>query len=267
LAFSWQNDASQTTLIDSHTLSGSANFSGAPMNSPLPFDHLVLMLRDRLVARAPAFEADGYTLTEVSVHNLGSINRLITLDDAYIELLGWPAGQAPARKEIADSPMGPEALVFRTPDAHATHQRLEALGFRMNPVVHLERPINVQGQAHTARFETVRFAEQPIAGFRMYFCQHLTPELVWNSGTTRHANGAAALDKIVLSSARADQAARILAQLTDAPLSGSGAGPFKVTLDNVVLEARQSLDAAVATINTIVLRRHDGAIYDFATHT
>ncbi|MFW7340556.1 VOC family protein [Pollutimonas sp. H1-120] len=236
------------------------------MNSPLSFDHLVLMLRDRLVEQAPAFEADGYTLTELSAHNLGSMNRLITLDSAYIELLGWPSGQAPARKEIADSPMGPEALVFRTPDAHATHRRLQALGFRMNPVVSLERPINVRGQAHTARFETVRFAEQPIEGFRLYFCQHLTPELVWNPESTRHANGAAALARIVLCSAHAGQTAQILAQLTDAPLSESGLGTFEITLDNVVLEVRQSLEATLAIIDSVALRRHDGQVRAFETH-
>jgi hypothetical protein len=66
---------------------------GAPMSRSLSFDHLVLMLRDQLEEQAPVFEADGYTLTELAVHNLGSMNRLITLDSAYIELLGWPAGQ------------------------------------------------------------------------------------------------------------------------------------------------------------------------------
>lgn len=236
------------------------------MNTSLPFDHLVLMLRDRLVEQAPAFEADGYTLTELSVHNLGSMNRLITLDSTYIELLGWPAGQPPARKEIANSQLGPEALVFRMPDAHATHRRLEALGFRMNPVVTLARPINVKGQLHTARFETVRFAEQPIEGFRIYFCQHVTPELVWNSEATQHANGAVAMEKIVLCSAQAEQVAQILAQLADAPLSGSGRDAFTVTLDNVDLEVRQSVDATLASIDSVVLRRHDGAVYPFDTH-
>ncbi|HWK69375.1 MAG TPA: VOC family protein [Burkholderiaceae bacterium] len=236
------------------------------MNTSLPFDHLVLMLRDRLVEQAPAFEADGYTLTELSVHNLGSMNRLITLDSAYIELLGWPAGQPPARKEIADSPMGPEALVFRTPDAHATHRRLQELGFKVNPVVSLQRPINVNGQAHTARFETVRFAEQPIEGFRVYFCQHLTPELVWNPESTRHANGAVALDRIVLCSAHAGQAAGVLARLVDAPLSGAGPAAFKITLDNVVLEVRQRVGATVATIESVALRRHDGEVCAFETH-
>jgi hypothetical protein len=236
------------------------------MSRSLSFDHLVLMLRDRLEEQAPVFEADGYTLTELAVHNLGSMNRLITLDSAYVELLGWPAGQAPARKEIANSPMGPEALVFRTSDAHATYRRLKALGFGMNPVISLERPINIKGQAHTARFDTVRFEEQPIAGFRVYFCQHLTPELVWNSETTRHANGAVSLDKIVLSAAQADQTAEILARLTDAPLSESGPGLFEITLENMVLQVRQSIGATVATIDSVAMRRQDGQIYAFETH-
>ncbi|NGM86129.1 VOC family protein [Parapusillimonas sp. SGNA-6] len=236
------------------------------MNSPLSFDHLVLMMRDRLVEQAPAFEADGYTLTELSVHNLGSINRLITLDSTYIELLGWPAGQAPARKEIADSPMGPEALVFRSADAQATHRRLQSLGFKVDPVVSLERPINVNGQAHTARFETVRFAEQPIQGFRIYFCQHLTPELVWTPDATRHANGARAIDKITLDSADAHQTARVLAQLTDAPLTESESDAFMIGLDNVVLEVRQRAAARMATIDSVALRRQDGTVCAFDTH-
>src|SRR3546814_15204459 len=62
------------------------------------------------------FEKDGYFLTDLAVHNLGSINRLITLDNSYIELLGWPEGAPPARKEIANSPASMEALVFRSTD-------------------------------------------------------------------------------------------------------------------------------------------------------
>lgn len=104
------------------------------MNHPSPpdalaFDHLVVMLRDQLMERASVFERDGYRLTELSVHNLGSINRLIPLDSTYIELLGWPAGQAPARKEIANQPLGLDALVFRTQDAQGTYQQLADQGF------------------------------------------------------------------------------------------------------------------------------------------
>src|SRR3546814_16756107 len=60
---------------------------------PLDFDHLVLMVRDQLTEHAQQLLQDGFHLTDLAVHNLGSINRLITLESAYIELLGWPAGK------------------------------------------------------------------------------------------------------------------------------------------------------------------------------
>lgn len=83
------------------------------------FDHAVVMVRDRLDALAPHFERQGFHLSDKAVHNLGSCNRLIVLEGTYVELLGWPPGAPPARKEIADSPFGLEALVFRTYDAEA----------------------------------------------------------------------------------------------------------------------------------------------------
>ena len=88
------------------------------------FDHAVVMVRDRLDALAPHFERQGFHLSDKAVHNLGSCNRLIVLEGTYVELLGWPPGAPPARKEIADSPFGLEALVFRTYDAEATRERL-----------------------------------------------------------------------------------------------------------------------------------------------
>src|SRR3546814_15812781 len=98
------------------------------------------MMRDQLNDRAPRLQGDGFHLTDVSVHNLGSINRLITLESAYIELLGWPAGQPPARKEIAGQPLGLDALVFRPQNAGDTYEHLQRSGFDVNPVQRLERP-------------------------------------------------------------------------------------------------------------------------------
>lgn len=130
------------------------------------FDHAVVMVRDRLDALAPHFERQGFHLSEKAVHNLGSCNRLIVLEGTYVELLGWPPGAPPARKEIADSPLGLEALVFRTYDAEATYRRLLEAGFAVNPVQELTRAAQWQGREVQARFHTVRFAEQPIPGIR-----------------------------------------------------------------------------------------------------
>lgn len=172
------------------------------------FDHAVVMVRDRLDALAPHFERQGFHLSDKAVHNLGSCNRLIVLEGTYIELLGWPPGAPPARKEIAGSPFGLEALVFRTHDAEATYERLRAAGFAVNPVQELSRPALLDGREVTARFHTVRFAEQPLPGIRMYFCRHLTPECVWSPALMSHPNGARSLLRIDARAADAHAAAQ-----------------------------------------------------------
>lgn len=184
--------------------------------APLPFDHLVVMMRDQLEDQAVLLEKDGYRLTDLSVHNLGSMNRLITLDTTYIELLGWPKGQEPRRKEIAQQPLGLDALVFRMDNAQNVHDRLAGLGYQVNPVQALERELDVDGKTHTARFATLRFSEQPLPGLRLYFCQHLTPEWVWNTAVMHHPNGVCALHELEIEAPDAGQVATTLAHLISA---------------------------------------------------
>lgn len=176
----------------------SSTFTPYSATEHIRFDHLVLMLRDQIEALSVKYEQDLFHLTPYATHNLGSMNRLITLDSTYIELLGWPAGTAPQRQEIAQQALGLDALVFQTQDAHATYTRLTALGFQLNPVQRLTRPVNDNQPDQLVEFDTVRFATQPIPGLRIYFCQHLRPELTWNHQAQQHANGARHLEQIVL---------------------------------------------------------------------
>src|SRR5690606_8600299 len=201
----------------------------------MPFDHLVLMMRDQLTDRAPLLQQDGFHLTQVSVHNLGSINQLITLDTSYIELLGWPAGQPPARKEIAEQPLGLDALVFRPHNAGDTYEHLRRSGFDVNPVQRLERPLPVQGCMQTARFDTVRFARQPIAGLRIYYCEHLTPEYVWDPAVMLHENGAVSLSEIVIKAPDAQDVAAMLAVLVNGQAQALDNGRYGLTLPNLQL--------------------------------
>ena len=221
------------------------------------------MMRDQLEAVSPEFERDGYTLTPVAVHNLGSHNRLITLDTSYIELLGWPPGREPARREIADQPFGLDALVFQSADAQDTYGRLREAGFDVNPVQRLERPIPYRGRSETARFDTVRFATQPVPGLRMYFCQHLTPDYVWDPQAMRHANGAQALHGIVVHAPNAGQVADVLARLTHAPLSALPDGSRVLRLCNLELRVEERADLNEARIAQATLLHRDGSLRPF----
>jgi len=206
------------------------------------FDHAVVMVRDRLDELAPGYAAQGYTLSERSTHNLGSCNHLIVLNNAYVELLGWPPGDPP-RPEIAASPLGLEALVFRTHDAQATYQRLKNAGFLVNPVQDLSRPAKLDdGSEMLARFHTVRFAEQPIPGLRLYFCRHLTPHCVWRPSLLAHANAARRIARIDIDAPDAPILGERLGRVIDVTPEHNG-GEVRLTLGN--LDVRILSDTAL----------------------
>ncbi len=229
------------------------------------FDHAVVMVRDRLDALAPHFERQGFHLSDKAVHNLGSCNRLIVLEGTYIELLGWPPGAPPARKEIADSPFGLEALVFRTHDAEATYERLRAAGFAVNPVQELSRPALLDGREVTARFHTVRFDEQPLPGIRMYFCRHLTPECVWSPALMSHPNGARSLLRIDARAADAHAAAQRLALVAGVTAQAGKDGGWDVPLANLRIHVSEDPQAAQPTLSALTLENRDGAHYALDT--
>ncbi|AZY50229.1 VOC family protein [Bordetella avium] len=228
------------------------------------FDHAVIMVRDRLDDLAPHYEQQGFHLSDKSVHNLGSCNRLIVLDDTYIELLGWPPGAPPARKEIADSAPGLEALVFRTDDAEASYERLRSAGFAVNPVQDLSRPAQVGGREIMARFHTVRFAEPPIPGLRMYFCRHLTPECVWAPEFMSHPNQTRSLARIDVRSANAQALAERLALVADASIQAQEGG-WDVELANLRIHVVQDDQAVLPRLSTLTLVRRDGSRYELDT--
>ena len=184
-------------------------------NSPLkyPFDHLVIIGRDELASLSQKFVAQGFLLTPLAHHNLGSSNQLAMLDTSYIELLGWEAGKTPQRAEIANQVIGLDALVFRTENAQETYAQLKDAGFTVNCVQDLSRETEFLGKSVIAKFKTVRFSEQPITGIRIYFCEHLTPDYVWQKQWMHHQNQLDRLGKITLASSDIESTAKIFCKL------------------------------------------------------
>jgi hypothetical protein len=221
-------------------------------------DHAVIMVRDRLEQTAPYFERQGYTLSETEIHNLGSWNRLIVLEHAYLELLGWPPGKPPQRKEIADSPLGLEALVLRSDDAQATYERLRDAGYAVNPVQDLSRPARVNGKLMEARFHTVRFSEQPIPGIRLYFCRHLTPECIWQPPLMRHANGARAVMEVGAHAQDPADLATRFASVADTSALQADDGSWHVPLGHARLRVTAAAPGKATGLGALTLEHHDG---------
>jgi hypothetical protein len=159
------------------------------------FDHAVIYCGDRLAEVAQLYRRLGFVVTPPGLHSLGSANHLIVMGRAYVELLGFPAGQPISRPEFAGARQGLNALVFATSDAQATRARLLAAGLPVTAVDSFSRPVDLgEGQARDqwplARFRTVRLTPGFCAAGRLYWCEHLTPELVWRAPWRAHPNGA-----------------------------------------------------------------------------
>ena len=93
------------------------------------------------------------------------------------------------------------------------------------------------GNKVLVEFKTVRFSEQPIPGLRIYFCEHLTPDYVWQKQWLIHPNKTQDLQKITIISPNINEtAARFqgLLELADTQLKFLG-DCVEIALPNIKL--------------------------------
>ncbi len=193
-------------------------------------DHVVINTLKSMDAAADLFAALGFTLTPRGYHSLGSINHLMMTPGAYLELVGVP-DTGRQRQEVLDSPFGLNGLVLRTFDADATRDALAAAGFAPTGPVAFSRPVDLDGVEYDARFRTVRLPPETFPAGRVYFCEHLTPELVWRDEWMAHPNGFCAIDGFTIASPDPEAEARRLASAFASAAEPDGEG-WRVPLDD-----------------------------------
>jgi len=154
----------------------------------LPLDHTVINVHFDMDRAQAIFESLGFQLTPRGRHSLGSINHLIVLQDDYVEIVGLPTDTEVLRQEVLDSPVGIDGLVFQTQNADQTYAGLVKKKLAAQPVQAFSRPVELDGSTYHASFRTTRFATGTYPAGRVYFCQHLTPELVWRKAWQSHLN-------------------------------------------------------------------------------
>ena len=193
-------------------------------------DHLVVNTLFEMDDAAALFASLGFQLTPRGRHSLGSINHLMMLPGCYLELVGLPLDSDRLRQEVIDSPHGPSGFVPGSGDIVATRERLLAAGLHPAAIVDFSRPVHLDGVEHQARFRTVRVAADDFPAGRVYWCEHLTPELVWRDEWLVHDNGLHAIDHLAIDS-RDSAAARRYAAATGAQAVRDG-DRWTVTLDD-----------------------------------
>lgn len=165
---------------------------------PVPtLDHVVINVRDRIDEGAETFRRLGFTLTPRGYHTLGSMNHLAMFGTEYLELIAAPAGES-RRQEILTSPEGLNGLVFGTEDSDRTYATLHAAGVPIDSPRQFSRPVELPGGARDATFRTVNLTAGTVSAGRLYFCHHLTRNLVWRDEWRHHANGVVGVDRAVI---------------------------------------------------------------------
>lgn len=204
------------------------------MSGAAPLDHVVINTLRGMDAAAEIFSSLGFTLTPLGRHSLGSINHLMVAPGAYLELVGVP-NEGKQRQEVLDSPFGLNGLVFRIDDADATYRRLEAAKLQPFEPVAFARPVEIDGQTFDAKFRTVRAPNGLFPAGRVYFCHHLTPELVWRDEWLKHPNGFCGFDRIEVSSRAPEADARLYAAAAGSAPEPHGDG-WRVTTEDFAID-------------------------------
>jgi hypothetical protein len=182
-----------------------------PPPSPI-LDHIVIDVRDRIDEAARRFGELGFQLTPRGHHTLGSSNHLAMFATDYLELLGFGPGGA-TRAEIEPFPIGLNGLVFKADDAERVHRHALAAGLPIQPVQSFSRPVILAGETRDARFRTTRLDPKRVPMGRVYFCEHLTPDLVWRPEWQSHPNGARAIERVVVATPEPQRTAALFQSL------------------------------------------------------
>ena len=181
-----------------------------PKAGEINLDHLAHFVPDKDAASA-ALERLGFTLTPFSEqsHRLeengplvpaGTGNRCVMLERGYLEFL-TAFGASPVADQLRTAMrryVGIHLIAFGTASPHADYDRLQREGFSPLYPVALQRPIGTETGEATARVTVVRVPPQAMPEGRIQYCAQLTPEHVWQPRWLAHANGATALDSVVL---------------------------------------------------------------------
>ncbi len=201
----------------------------------LTLDHIAHFLPD-IDAASAALMRLGFTLTPFSAqsHRLepggplvpaGTGNRCIMLQNGYVEILTPTLdtnNAAQLRSAIARY-TGVHLIAFGTQAPAADYARLETEGFSPLPPVALQRQVSTESSADaTARFTVVRVPPTAMAEGRIQYCQHHTPDVVWQSRWTRHPNHATGLAGVLVCVADPPEAAHRYSRFTGLPARQCG---------------------------------------------
>ena len=182
-------------------------------NLPVPtLDHVVVNVRDRIDAGLETWRRLGFTMTPRGHHTLGSMNHLAILGSEYLELIAAAPG-ATRRPEILAAPFGLNGLVFGTENSAGVYAALREAGVPVEAPLEFSRPVELAEGSRDATFRTVHITAGTVPAGRVYFCHHLTRDLVWRDEWRHHANGALGIERAVIAAREPEALGALFARM------------------------------------------------------
>ena len=164
-------------------------------------DHVVITVSDQLDQANSQYQKLGFTTTPRGHHSLGTSNNLAIFTTTYLELLGFEPQNAGKVDKSWCFDDGLTGLVFKTKDANKLYQQLVSQGIKVegDGPKSFFRPVELNdGTKPEARFKTVRLDPSYTPNGQIFFCDQLTPELVWRKEWQTHPNGVININQVII---------------------------------------------------------------------
>ncbi len=207
-----------------------------PLGEEIFLDHIGHFVPDRDAARTALARA-GFAPTPISIQvnpdpaggapkPTGTGNVTAMFARGYVEVL-FKAADTPLGRELdaglARYP-GLHLAAFAVADAGAAHGRLGAAGFRMQPLVSMQRPADTEAGPDIAAFTIARVVPGEMPEGRIQILTHRTEKTVWQPRWLTHPNGAHALTALTIAVADVSEAAARFARFTGRPAMAAEGG-------------------------------------------
>jgi hypothetical protein len=207
-----------------------------PLGEEIFLDHLAHFVRDAKAAGLALARA-GFAPAPLSIQSnpdpdggpprlTGTGNITVMFRRGYVEVL-FKTSDTPLARELdtaLDRHSGLHLAAFAVDDAAAAHARLDASGFRVRPLVQMQRPVDTESGPAVAAFTIARVEPGVMPEGRVQILTHRTEQAVWQPRWLTHPNGALGLTDVVMAVADVDEAAQRFARFTGRPAVSNAAG-------------------------------------------
>jgi Glyoxalase-like domain len=207
-----------------------------PLDGEIFLDHLAHFVRDPGPAERALVQA-GFAPAPLSIQSnpdpagglpqlTGTGNVTVMFRRGYVEIL-FKTSETPLARELdtaLERHAGLHLVAFAVADAAEAHTRLGASGFRVRPLVRMQRPVDTETGPATAAFTIARVEPGVMPEGRLQILTHRTEQAVWQPRWLTHPNGAVALTDVVIAVENVEEVAQRFARFTARPVIANSAG-------------------------------------------